>query len=88
MAQLGARVNGIHEVTGSIPVWSTSLRSRKAGRSVSFGWASPGEGCPAEAQSAKADDRHALDVSSSCDNSRSCLAIAATLSVDNLISVR
>ena len=23
MAQLGARVNGIHEVTGSIPVWST-----------------------------------------------------------------
>ena len=28
MAQLGARVNGIHEVTGSIPVWSTILRSR------------------------------------------------------------
>ena len=28
MAQLGARVNGIHEVTGSIPVWSTTLRSR------------------------------------------------------------
>ena len=27
MAQLGARVNGIHEVTGSIPVWSTNLRS-------------------------------------------------------------
>ena len=25
MAQLGARVNGIHEVTGSIPVWSTIL---------------------------------------------------------------
>ena len=23
MAQMGARVNGIHEVTGSIPVWST-----------------------------------------------------------------
>ena len=23
VAQLGARVNGIHEVTGSIPVWST-----------------------------------------------------------------
>ena len=26
MAQLGARVNGIHEVTGSTPVWSTILR--------------------------------------------------------------
>jgi hypothetical protein len=25
---LGARMNGIHEVTGSIPVWSTNLRSR------------------------------------------------------------
>ena len=25
MAQLGARVNGIHEVTGSTPVWSTIL---------------------------------------------------------------
>ena len=24
VAQLGARVNGIHEVTGSIPVWSTT----------------------------------------------------------------
>ena len=23
VAQLGARVNGIHEVTGSTPVWST-----------------------------------------------------------------
>ena len=23
VAQLGARMNGIHEVTGSIPVWST-----------------------------------------------------------------
>ena len=26
--QLRARMNGIHEVTGSIPVWSTNLRSR------------------------------------------------------------
>ena len=25
VAQLGARVNGIHEVTGSIPVWSTTF---------------------------------------------------------------
>src|SRR5207237_139586 len=25
VAQMGARVNGIHEVTGSIPVWSTNL---------------------------------------------------------------
>ena len=24
VAQLGARMNGIHEVTGSIPVWSTT----------------------------------------------------------------
>lgn len=27
VAQMGARVNGIHEVTGSIPVWSTSFTS-------------------------------------------------------------
>ena len=27
VAQLGARMNGIHEVTGSIPVWSTSFAS-------------------------------------------------------------
>ena len=26
VAQLGARMNGIHEVTGSTPVWSTILR--------------------------------------------------------------
>ena len=25
VAQLGARMNGIHEVTGSIPVWSTTF---------------------------------------------------------------
>ena len=25
VAQLGARVNGIHEVTGSTPVWSTTF---------------------------------------------------------------
>ena len=25
VAQLGARMNGIHEVTGSTPVWSTTL---------------------------------------------------------------
>ena len=31
-------MNGIHEVTGSIPVWSTILRSREPKtRSVSFG---------------------------------------------------
>ena len=29
VAQLGARMNGIHEVTGSIPVRSTNLRSRE-----------------------------------------------------------
>ena len=27
VAQLGARMNGIHEVTGSIPVWSTNSKS-------------------------------------------------------------
>ena len=27
VAQLGARMNGIHEVTGSIPVWSTNFLS-------------------------------------------------------------
>ena len=27
VAQLGARMNGIHEVTGSIPVWSTNSSS-------------------------------------------------------------
>jgi len=26
VAQLGARMNGIHEVTGSIPVWSTNSK--------------------------------------------------------------
>jgi hypothetical protein len=31
-------VNGIHEVTGSIPVWSTSLRSQSRG--LSYGSAS------------------------------------------------
>ena len=37
MAQLGARVNGIHEVTGSTPVWSTTFSSRAtAGLLLSF----------------------------------------------------
>ena len=30
---MGARVNGIHEVTGSIPVWSTNFRSPASGDS-------------------------------------------------------
>jgi hypothetical protein len=30
VAQLGARMNGIHEVTGSIPVWSTTLSFRSS----------------------------------------------------------
>ena len=38
VAQLGARMNGIHEVTGSIPVWSTILRSLALPRGASFGW--------------------------------------------------
>ena len=33
VAQLGARVNGIHEVTGSIPVWSTIRFGREAAES-------------------------------------------------------
>jgi hypothetical protein len=40
VAQLGARMNGIHEVTGSIPVWSTNLTSLR-----SFDWRPiPGSG--------------------------------------------
>ena len=31
VAQLGARVNGIHEVTGSTPVWSTNFLSTLRG---------------------------------------------------------
>ena len=27
VAQLGARMNGIHEVAGSIPAWSTNSKS-------------------------------------------------------------
>ena len=30
VAQLGARVNGIHEVAGSIPAWSTNFPLRPA----------------------------------------------------------
>ena len=37
VAQLGARVNGIHEVAGSIPASSTTLRS------LSFGWQATGK---------------------------------------------
>jgi hypothetical protein len=32
---LGARMNGIHEVTGSTPVWSTNLRLFTR---ASYGW--------------------------------------------------
>ncbi len=31
-------MNGIHEVTGSIPVWSTNLRSLALPLGASFGW--------------------------------------------------
>ncbi len=44
VAQLGARVNGIHEVTGSNPVWSTSspraVSSVRAGCEFRLGWVS------------------------------------------------
>jgi hypothetical protein len=43
VAQLGARLNGIQEVTGSNPVRSTILRSREKSRGVSYGSASPGK---------------------------------------------
>ena len=36
VAQLGARMNGIHEVTGSIPVWSTSFLTPRFGELVSW----------------------------------------------------
>ena len=49
MAQLGARVNGIHEVTGSIPVWSTILRSRELTPKRELRLGEPGEGCRAVA---------------------------------------
>jgi hypothetical protein len=47
---LGARMNGIHEVTGSIPVWSTILRSPDFAERASDGKPTfaldPGEGTP------------------------------------------
>jgi hypothetical protein len=91
-------VNGIHEVTGSIPVWSTNLRSRVP-TSVSYGWQAKRR-LPTEARSAKVGllavaaqrgglkTSHPMVVPSSCDSSRNRLAIAATPSVDSLISVR
>ena len=44
-------MNGIHEVTGSIPVWSTNLRSRVP-TCVSYGWQAKRR-LPTEAQRAK-----------------------------------
>ena len=43
VAQLGARMNGIHEVTGSIPVWSTTsfCRRRNRGQVVEIGSVTP-----------------------------------------------
>src|SRR6187551_865192 len=55
VAQLGARLNGIQEVTGSIPVRSTSLRSRELRRSVSFGSASQAKAVAPKRRGAKAD---------------------------------
>lgn len=36
VAQLGARVNGIHEVAGSIPAWSTNPDSRPQNYALAF----------------------------------------------------
>ena len=49
VAQLGARMNGIHEVTGSIPVWSTILRSPSASFGSVNQAVSRREGCRAVA---------------------------------------
>ena len=49
VAQLGARLNGIQEVTGSIPVRSTILRSRELTRKRELRLGKPCEGCRAEA---------------------------------------
>ena len=79
-------MNGIHEVTGSIPVWSTNLRSRVP-TCVSYGWQAKRR-LPTEAQRAKVGLRYVTDVPNSCDSSRNLLAIAATPSDDSLISAR
>ena len=39
-------MNGIHEVTGSIPVWSTNLRSPAILRELQLASQLSGEGCP------------------------------------------
>src|SRR3954470_24006248 len=49
VAQLGARLNGIQEVTGSIPVRSTILRSRELTPKRELRLGEPSEGCRAEA---------------------------------------
>ena len=56
---MGARVNGIHEVTGSIPVWSTSLRSRIHAKAVSPERRSRGGGLPALTNIRRASARQA-----------------------------
>ena len=42
-------MNGIHEVTGSIPVWSTILRSRELTPKRELRLGKPREGCRAVA---------------------------------------
>ena len=57
IAQLGERLNGIQEVSGSIPLGSTSLRPLRGlrlGKPADCMHA-VGGGCHAEARSAKAD---------------------------------
>src|SRR3954453_15262178 len=49
VAQLGARMNGIHEVTGSIPVWSTSFTSFSQRTQTVFSHAAARSGQPAGA---------------------------------------
>ncbi len=49
VAQLGARLNGIQEVTGSIPVRSTNLRSRELMPKRELRLGEPREGCLAVA---------------------------------------
>src|SRR5688500_12591057 len=53
VAQLGARVNGIHEVTGSSPGWPTNPRSRLDNRSVGYGWQANAEVAHRSGEAAK-----------------------------------
>ena len=60
VAQLGARLNGIQEVTGSIPVRSTILRSRELALKRELRLGEPCEGCRAVAAKPRRRARHSV----------------------------